>query len=228
MAPRESSITPRLFRFLAELSQHNDRNWFNANKQRYIDDVRDPLLRFIEGFAPKLAKISPNMVADPRPVGGSLFRIYRDTRFSRDKSPYKTHAGMSFRHLDGREVHGPVFYLHLEPGRVFTAAGMWHPPSDSIKQIRDAIAAHPERWKRATRGRGRALDEGSDSLKRPPRGFDADHPLVADLKRKSFTASANFTQKEACAPDFASRIARGCRSASPLMEFLTEAVGLDW
>ena len=220
-------ITPKTFRFLGELARHNDREWFNANKQRYLDEVRDPLLDLVEAFGPKLAKISPKLVADPRPVGGSLFRIYRDTRFSRDKSPYKTHAGMSFRHVDGREVAAPGFYLHIEPGRVFTAAGMWHPPSDSLKQVRDAIIAHPERWKRATRGRGRTLDDGGERLKRPPRGYDAEHPLLEDLKRKGFTVSTSFTQKQACAPDFLDQFAGACRRAVPLMEFLTEAVGLD-
>jgi uncharacterized protein (TIGR02453 family) len=225
MTATKSFVTQRTFRFLGELAQHNDRNWFNANKDRYIEEVRDPLLGFVEAFAPRLAKISANMVADPRPVGGSLFRIYRDTRFSRDKRPYKTHAGLSFRHIEGRNVHGPVFYLHLEPGSVFAAAGMWRPPSESMKQVRDAIVAHPDRWKRATRGR--ALDDG-DRLTRPPRGYDADHPLVEDLKRKGFTTSMRFSQKEASAPDFLNRFAKTCRQTAPLMEFLTGAVGLDW
>ncbi len=227
MPPARSTVTPRTFRFLSELARHNDRDWFNANKDRYIEEVRDPLLAFVAAFAPKLAKISHQMVADPRPVGGSLFRIYRDTRFSVDKRPYKTHAGLSFRHRSGREVHGPVFYLHLEPGTVFSAAGMWHPPSDSVKQVRDAIIAHPERWERATRGRSRALDDG-DRLVRPPRGYDLEHPLLEDLKRKSFTMSTRFTQKEACAPDFLNQFARACRQTAPLMEFLTDAVGLPW
>jgi uncharacterized protein (TIGR02453 family) len=227
MATAERYITPRTFRFLAELSRNNDREWFNANKERYLEEVRDPLLGLVAAFAPRLAKISPHMLADPRPVGGALFRIHRDTRFSKDKRPYKTHAGLSFRHVDGRDVHGPVFYLHLEPGMVFAAAGMWHPPSDAVKQVRDAIVAHPERWKRATRGATRALDDG-DRLKRAPRGYDPEHPLVEDLKRKGFTTSTRFTEKDACAPDFLSRFAQSCRRATPLMEFLTSAVGLKW
>ncbi len=222
-------ITPAIFRFLRELAQNNNREWFQSNKARYIEEVRDPLLAFIEDFAPRLGKISKNMLADPRPVGGSLFRIYRDTRFSRDKSPYKTHVGMSFRHVDGRDVHGPVFYLHLEPpGTVFSAAGMWHPSSETLGQVRDAIVAHPGRWKRALAARGVELDAGHDSLKRPPRGYDPEDPFVEDLKRKSFTASTTFTQKEACQADFPATFAKSCRQKSPLMEFLTNAVGLPW
>lgn len=224
----KSQITPAIFRFLKELAAHNDREWFNANKERYVSEVRDPLLRFVEDFGPRLARISKNMLADPRPVGGSLFRIYRDTRFSRDKRPYKTHAGLSFRHRDGRDVHGPVLYLHLEPGTVFMAAGMWHPDADTLRKVRDAIAEHPGRWKRVLASRGVDLDEGHEDLKRPPRGYDPEHPFVEDLKRRSFTSSRTFTQKEACAPDFPARFARACGQKAPLMEFLTHAVGLPW
>lgn len=223
-----NTITPQAFKFLKDLAAHNDREWFDANKQRYLDEVRDPLLQFVADFAPRLLEISEHMVADPRPVGGSLFRIHRDTRFSRDKRPYKTHAGLSFRHADGRDVHGPIFYLHLEPGAVFAAAGIWRPPSDPLSQVRDAIVAHPGRWKRVLRSRGLELDDGTDRLKRAPRGYDPEHPFADDLKRKSFTASTPFTQKEACASDFQGRFAKACRQKAPLMEFLTNAVGLPW
>jgi uncharacterized protein (TIGR02453 family) len=110
MSQTGNTITPRTFAFLRELARNNDRRWFEANRERYLSEVRDPLLRFVAAFGPRLTKISRHMAADPRPVGGSLFRIYRDTRFSREKTPYKTHAGMSFRHVGGRDVHGPVFY----------------------------------------------------------------------------------------------------------------------
>ena len=228
MAQAKRYVTPKMLRFLREIAENNNREWFTENKERYFEEVRDPLLDLIADVGPRLAKISPRIVADPRPVGGSLFRIYRDTRFSRDKRPYKTYAGMSFRHAEGRDTPAPGFYLHIEPGGVFTAAGMWHPASETAKQVRDAIVANPERWKRATRARGRALDEGGERLKRPPRGFDPEHPLVDDLKRKGFTMSRSFTQKEASSPEFLSEFANSCRRAAPLMEFLTNAVGLKW
>ena len=113
-------VTRELFRFLAELRHHNDRDWFNANKDRYLGEVRDPLLGFIAAIAPKLAAISPHIGADPRPSGGSLMRPYRDTRFARDKTPYKTNAALSFRLAPKRDVESPGYYLHLEPGMVFT------------------------------------------------------------------------------------------------------------
>jgi len=225
-AASTNPITPRLFRFLRELERNNEREWFNANKPRYLADVRDPLLAFIAAFAPELAKIAPEMVADPRPVGGSLFRIHRDTRFANDKSPYKTHAAMAFRHAAGKDVPSPAFYLHLGPGSVFAGAGIWHPMPDTLKQVRDAIVARPERWLRATRGKGSAaLDEDDERLSRPPRGYDAEHPLVEDLKRKSFTSGTSFSEKDACAPGFPGAFAKACRRATPLVAFLSEAVG---
>jgi uncharacterized protein (TIGR02453 family) len=225
-----STITPATFRFLSELARHNDRQWFAANKQRYIDDVRDPLLQFVAEFAPELAKISRHMVADPRPVGGSLFRIYRDTRFSRDKRPYKTQAGLSFRHAGGRDVHGPVFYLHLEPGGVFMAAGMWHPEPEALTKIRDAIVGKPKRWQQVLDTRALRLDAGheGDQLKRPPRGYDPEHRFVGDLKRKSFTAHTPFADADVCASNFQRKFAAACRQKVPLMEFLTSALGLPW
>lgn len=225
--PRRAYITPKLFRFFRELDQNNDREWFTAQRQRYHDEVRDPLLDLIEAFGSRLQKISPYLVADPRPLGGSLFRIYRDTRFARDKRPYKTHAGIHFRHVEAADVHAPGFYLHLEPGSVFAAAGMWRPDGEALLGIRRAMVTHPDRFKRAISRRGAKLDDG-ERLKRPPRGFDPEHPLVEDLKRKSFTASARFNQTQACAPDFLDRYARASQQAAPLMEFLARAVGLRW
>jgi uncharacterized protein (TIGR02453 family) len=219
-------VSARTFRFLRELAEHNERPWFEANKARYAAEVRDPLLRFVVAVGPKLAKVSRQIVADPRPVGGSLFRIHRDVRFSKDKSPYKTHAALSFRHSDGRERPAPGFYLHLAPGDVFAGAGLWHAPSDAVKQVRDAIVASPERWAKVVRAC--PLGDDEDTLKRAPRGYDPEHPFVADLRRQSFTSGVRFTQSQACSGDFVERFAGACRRAAPLMEFLARAVGVAW
>ena len=98
-------ISPALFDFLREFKANNERSWFEANKFRYHRDVREPMLDFIAAFRAPLADISPHFRADPRPSGGSLFRIYRDTRFSKDKSPYKTNAVAHFRHVAGKDAH---------------------------------------------------------------------------------------------------------------------------
>ena len=214
-----SFITPELFKFLRQLAKNNNREWFEKNKQRYIHDVRDPLCAFVEAVGPKLQRIHPDVVADPRPNGGSLFRIYRDTRFSKDKTPYKTSAALRF---PCGPKHSPVpgFYLGLEPGGAFAGAGIWHPRNDTLLALREAIDRDRTGWKKA---RKVGLDD-DDMLKRPPRGFDAEHPFIEDLKRKSFTASAGFSEQQACARDFPERFAKTCRGFKPLVDFLDAAV----
>lgn len=181
-------LSPELFRFLRELRENNNREWFQANRDRYEKGVRQPLLRFIAAFAAPLRQISSHLVADPRPLGGSLFRIYRDTRFSPDKSPYKTWAAMHFTHEDGNDVQAPGYYLHLEPGNIFAGSGLWHPDPVTLKKVRDVIVAKPLHWRRAISGKAfrRACRLEGDSLGRPPRGYDPDHPFIEDLKRRDF------------------------------------------
>ena len=215
---------PGFFDFLAELKENNSKEWFQANKDRYRKDVQEPLLAFISAFAEPLRSISPHFVADPRPSGGSMFRIYRDVRFSRDKSPYKVHAAAQFRHREGRDVHAPGFYLHLEPGNVFMGSGLWHPDGPTLNAIRSAIVEDPARWREVSEG----LELGGESLKRGPRGIDPDHPLIDDLKRKDFVCFVNTSQAAACRRGFLDSFIASCRSASPFVEFLTKAVDLEF
>ncbi|MAG35345.1 MAG: TIGR02453 family protein [Dehalococcoidia bacterium] len=223
-------FTPALFSFLRELRENNDREWFQVHKERYEGDVRDPLLRFIADFAPPLHEMSAHFVADPRPVGGSLFRIYRDVRFSKDKSPYKTQAAAQFRHERGKDVHAPGFYLHLEPEEVFAGAGIWHPDTKSLTKIRDTIVANPAAWQRITSDDEfqRLCTLSGDSLKRAPKGFDPDHPLIGDLKRKDFVTTTSFTEQDACSPDCIDQLAQSYRAAAPVVEFLTTSLGLPY
>ena len=225
VAIEEPSFSPALFAFLAELAEHNDREWFAANKARYVADVQEPALAFIEDVGLRLPEVSRHFVADPRTVGGSLFRIYRDTRFSPDKSPYKTHVGIQFRHERTRDVHAPGFYLHLEPGSVFMACGIWHPDRDALHAIRTAIASHPARWQAivdepAFRQRFRL---GGEALKRPPAGFDRAHPLIQELKRKDFIAIADLTESDVTGSGFLSRFLALCTEAAGLMRFLCDS-----
>jgi uncharacterized protein (TIGR02453 family) len=217
-------FTSELFDFLRQLKRHNDRDWFARNKSRYESVVRDPALLFISSFASYLAKLSPHFVADPRPTRGSLFRIYRDTRFSNDKLPFKTHIGIHFSHDSGKDAHAPVFYLHLEPDRPFAAAGVWHPDNVALTKIRSAIVREPDTWAKATR----KLELEGDSLARPPKGFPCDHPYIDDLKRKDFVASVALTQAQVCSATFLNDYAKACRTMLPLVEFTTKALGLKF
>jgi uncharacterized protein (TIGR02453 family) len=226
-AREATSFDPELFGFLADLKQHNDRDWFAANKARYEADVLEPALAFIEDFGYRLHDISPHFRADPRRVGGSLFRIHRDTRFSKDKSPYKTNIGMHFRHERAKDAHTPGYYLHLSPGEVFAGGGIWHPDTPTLTAIRQAIVDDPDRWSRATQ-LGEGLELGGDKLKRVPTGFDKEHPHAEDLKRKDYFAWVTLSEEAATAPRFLDRYTRVCASAAPLMRFLCDALALAY
>ena len=218
---------PALFRFLSDLQDNNTREWFQANKDRFEGDLKEPALRFIVDFGAPLHKISPHFRADPRPVGGSLFRIYRDVRFSKDKSPYKTHAGLHFRHEAGKDAYTPGFYLHLEPRGCLVGVGLWHPDNPTLKILRDAVVADPEAWRKAVENPAfkKHFTVTGDMLKRPPRGYDPDHPLVEVLKLKDFTALAPLTQKQVTSPGFIDEFAGLCRAGGPLVQWVCRALG---
>ena len=230
MVGKKGLITPELFQFFRELKENNDREWFKANKPRYESDVREPLLQFVMEFGLRLGEISSHFVADARRTGGSLFRIYRDTRFARDKSPYKIAAGIQFRHERAKDVHAPGFYLHLEPENAFMAMGLWHPDSKTATRIRSAIVDRPDEWKGIVTAPKllREFKLGGESLKRAPRGFDPNHPLLEDLKRKDFLIFKSLSEEETCEPRFINDFAGYCKLGAPFMRFLTQAVGLEW
>jgi uncharacterized protein (TIGR02453 family) len=214
-----------LFLFLVELKKNNNRNWFQANKARYEEHVKRPMLSFIEDFGPHLRRVHPRFVADPKPVGGSMFRIYRDIRFSEDKSPYKTQASAHFKHHKaGKDVHVPGFYLHLEPEKCFTASGIWHPDAPTLLAIRTAIVKRPDQWKKV---RKKILIEG-EKLSRPPKGFACDHPFIEDLKQKDFVTSSDLTEDQICSNEFMGELTVTYKKMLPLLEFLSTSLGLPW
>lgn len=219
-----------LFEFLVDLRLNNSRAWFDENRERFERDVRSPMLQFIEDFEKPLRKISKHFVADPRKSGGSMFRIHRDTRFSKNKAPYKTNTSAQFRHEAGKDVHAPGFYMHLEPGNVFLAAGLWRPDSDALRAIRERIGEDGTRWKRVSRSKkfSDMFNLEGDALKRPPRGFDADHPLIEDIKRKDFIAVREISQSAVTKKSFIDEVSGTYRAAAPFVKFLTEAQRLPF
>jgi uncharacterized protein (TIGR02453 family) len=227
---KQSHFTPEFFKFLRQLKRHNDRDWFQANKHRYEGDIQDPFLKFIEDFRPRLHKISPHFIADPRRSGGSLLRIYRDLRFRPDADPYKTMAAARFPHVAWKQAPAPGFYLHLESGTSFIACGLWHPDPETRNKITEAIVKSPAQWKKAVSGRKfkAACELSGAVMKRVPPGYDAEHPLAEDLKRKDFTAFTSFSDQEVCAPDFLDRVTHFVEAVAPLMKFLTSALLLPW
>lgn len=228
VTPEFAGFPAQTARFLSELAENNEREWFKANKHRYEAHVLEPALDFINAMEPRLEKISRHFVAIGKRTGGSLMRVYRDTRFSKNKTPYKTNVGIQFRHELGKDVHAPGFYVHIEPNNCFLGTGIWRPDSDALAAIRSYIAENSGSWKR-TRDARRFVAHfrlGGDRLKRPPRGYAADHPYIEDLKRKDFIAVSGFPIKAIRSPGFIDEVAARYATAKPLMRFLCAALNL--
>lgn len=216
-------ITPDLYQFLSDLSANNNRDWFNAHKDRYEQVYKEPLIQFITDFGPLLSQVSPVHQAVPKAQGGSLYRIYRDTRFSHNKLPYKTWAALRFRHASGQDGTAPGFYLHLAPGNTFVAMGLWHPERDALRAVRTAIDEAPETWhdtKRAVSG----LEWAGESLKRAPKGVDPAHPDIVDLRRKDFILMRRLQPDDVFRPDILPFTASVFEEGLPLVHFLMQAV----
>ncbi|HEX6221278.1 MAG TPA: TIGR02453 family protein, partial [Acidimicrobiia bacterium] len=213
--------------------ENNNKEWWEENKVRYVETIREPARDFIADFGDRLASISPHFAADTRTNGGSLMRPYRDMRFSRDKTPYKTNVGIQFRHKMGKDVHAPGFYLHIEPGQNFAGAGMWSPEARVARKIRLAIHDDPSGWEKAAHSK-QFTDDWSlsshdhDRLKRIPKELDSDHPFPDDLRLRSFSAGNRMTQKLVTSPDFADELIALFATAGPYTRFLCEAIGVEF
>ncbi len=218
------------FAFLGRLAANNRREWFQEHRQDYEDAVREPALRLIRAMQPHLAAISPHFVADARKSGGSLMRVHRDTRFSRDKTPYKTNIGIQFRHELGRDVHAPGFYLHISPAEVFVGVGIWHPAGDALARIRKAMDDEPQAWLtvRDDEQFSRWFELAGDSLKRPPRGYDREHPLIGDIKRKDFIGISHIQADLIVLEGLDRMLADYFAVGAPLMRFLCRALRIPF
>jgi len=225
-------FTNAMFDFLKELDANNNKPWWETNKQRYVEAIREPALDFIVDFGDRLREISPHFVADTRVNGGSLMRPFRDMRFS-NGVPYKTNVGIHFRHSAGKDVHAPGFYVHIEPGQNFAGAGMWHPETAIARRIRQAINDDPEGWGQAvhTPAFTDAWKVGGhveDRLKRVPKELDPDHPYPDDLRLKSFSAGTRVTQKLVTSADFSDELLKTFKKAGPYTRFICEAIGVPF
>jgi uncharacterized protein (TIGR02453 family) len=228
--PAFDGFHPQMIQFLDELASHNNRDWFAKNKPRYESDVLEPSLEFIEAMQKPLSAVSPHFVAVPKRVGGSLMRVYRDTRFAKDKTPYKTNVGIHFRHEKGKDVHAPGFYVHISPEECFVGCGIWHPDSKGLAKIRKTIHKDQAGWKRAAMGKAflSKFKMLGDSLKRPPKGYDAEHPLIAELKRKDFIASSDLDYDELFDKSVIKNVSARMKKAVPMMKFLCGALRLKF
>ena len=228
--PRYVGFEKASIEFLEQLTANNNREWFKANKERYDEQVLDVALRFIQSMQDPLAEFAPQFTAVPQRVGGSLMRVYRDTRFSHNKLPYKTNIGIQFRHQKAKDVHSPGYYVHIDPERVFVGVGMWRPDADSLRAIRERIVARPSEWKKAVGDAKfrRHYDLGGEALTRAPRGFDKNHELIEDIKRTSFIAVRDLDVEDSLKPQFQRTVEASFVAAAPFMKFLCKAVDVPF
>jgi uncharacterized protein (TIGR02453 family) len=224
---------PGALKFLRGLARHNDRDWFERHRAAYEAEVRDPLRALVEEIDVRLARIAPEITGDPR---RSIFRIHRDVRFSKDKSPYKTNAACQFYHQDaGRgagqdaEGAGAGLYFQIADGECFVAGGMWMPARPALEKIREAVAEDPEALDHIVRApsfrrRFGTLTEEA-MLSRLPRGYPESHPAARWLRYKSFTASRTLSEREVTSPRLAAMVERDFAALVPLVRWLNGAIG---
>lgn len=218
------------FEFLNKLKNNNDRDWFHEHKDDYETFIRTPALTFIANMSDDLANISPHFYAIPKKVGGSLMRVHRDVRFSKDKTPYKTNVGIQFRHAVGKDIHAPGFYLHIEENNCFVGVGIWRPDSAALGKIRERINLKEKQWLEASQDKKftKQFQLSGDSLKNPPRGYSKEHPLLTDLKRKDFIAISHLTDKAICSNQLKTQVINKFHTAEPLMKFLCQSLELNY
>ena len=225
------AFTQRALRFFRELARHNEKTWFEAHREEYESEVRQPMRKLIEDLDTRFAEFAPEIGGDSK---RSMFRINRDIRFSKDKSPYKTHAACWFHHRNAARSVGSEadagsagFYFHLEPGgRSMIGAGLWMPPRPQLNKLRDAIAKDAKGFDRMARSIPRRFggldDEGS--LKRMPRGYPEDHPAAKWLRFQSFTSGRTLTDAQVTNASLASLLAREYAALLPLVRWLNGAL----
>jgi uncharacterized protein (TIGR02453 family) len=224
---------PQALTFLRQIKRNNRRDWFAERKDVYERELLDPMRLFVEEMDVRLASFAPEIHGS---VKRSIFRIYRDTRFSKDKTPYKTHISCWFTHVRaghgvGAETHGAGagFYFHVEPGASLVAAGIWMPPRPSLLRIREHLAESSDAFEKTMNGRKfktrfSALSE-EKVLSRVPRGFAPDHPAAKWLRFCSFTVSGPLTDEQILSPKLPQQVEKDFVVLRPFVRWLNEALG---
>lgn len=226
-----SYFKPASLQFLTRLGNNNNKAWFNEHKDQYEALLRKPMQQLITDLQPDIEAISPHFRADPRTVGGSLYRIQRDARFSHDKSPYKTWQGARFYHERRRLQIVPLFYLHLQPGNCFLGGGLWHPEAPNIQKVRQFIADNPASWKAAAHApaitRRFTLDL-AEKLQRAPRGYDPNDPLIEDLKLRNWVYLRPLADEDITGPGLHRTLVKDFTTLAPFIDYLCAALDLEF
>jgi len=220
-SPRFSKET---LSFLTRLKRNNRREWFNARKDEYEHAVRAPMLAILDQLAVDMRSIAPELLVGPK----SMYRIYRDVRFSEDKKPYKTHVAASFWHRELGKGGGAGMYFHVEPDGVWIGGGIYHPEAPQLYRVREHLAANFRHFRSIVEAPAfkRALDGGleGERLQRVPRGFSKDHEAAEYLRYRQFLAGKEFPARFAADPRFYGGVLDVFRRIAPLIRFLNEAL----
>ena len=226
------AFTAETLRFFKQLAAHNNKEWFEAHRDDYETNVRAPMRELVEELDVRFARFAPEIGGDPK---RSMFRINRDIRFSKDKSPYKTNAGCWFHHRSASRKVGSEaaegsagFYFHLQPGKSFIGAGVWMPPRPQLNKLRSAIAEKPEGFVRMVQSLPKRFGGVSDesALKRMPRGYSEDHPAAKWLKYQSFTSGRSLTDAQVTSAKLPALLEREYEAMLPLVRWVNGAFGL--
>ena len=231
-APAFTGFSPAALQFLADLAANTDRTWFNPRKADYERLIKEPLEALCVALAERFEQRGIPLLSDPRK---SPFRIYRDTRFSKDKSPYKTHVAANFPWIARGEqlasarssdpdAHANGGYFHFQPGSMYVGGGMWHPSPERLTAFRRAVVDEPERVKTALEDPGFVGwfggIESHETLKRVPSGYPADHPLADLLRQKDVVFGKELSDRDVLAPGLPDLLADAFASALPAFRFL--------
>ena len=220
-----SPFTPKTLSFLRALKRNNRREWFQPRKEEYEKYVRTPMVALLERLAGDPRTFAPELIADPKV---SLFRVYRDTRFSNDKTPYKTHAAARFPLRGVPRGEGAGLYFEIAPGWVWMGGGMYMPTTADLHDIRAQIAAsHPRGLHKVVTASAftRAVGElTGDRLTRVPLGYPKDHPAAHYLQFKQFLGSCEYEASLATSPRFYPELLKVFRAVAPLVQFLNRAI----
>ena len=235
LAPMSDAVLrPAALTFLRGLARNNRKPWFEARREVYERELRTPFRALVEEMDVRLARVAPEFIGDPR---RSMFRIHRDVRFSRDKSPYKTNAACHFFHRDARHGAGQDaegasagFYFQLQPGMTFAAAGIWMPPRSALAKIREALADDLDGFEEIVRARAfkravGSLDEEA-MLTRMPRGYAPDHPAAEWLRFQSFTVTKPFADRDGLGSGLPERLEKAFIPMLPFVRWLNAAMSL--
>jgi uncharacterized protein (TIGR02453 family) len=225
-----TSLPTESLRFLDDLAKHNDKRWFEANRDRCEHDLMTPARALVARFCEEIASEFPHITGSTNAAGGSLTRLHRDVRFSTDKRPFHTHIGMRFWHRRGPKAEVPGFFLRVDATHVLMGTGLHQPEPPVLQRIRRAIDRDQRAWERAACDKAFRRTWGGlegESLKRVPAPFPVDHPFADDLKRKDFTAFIRLPAAAATKAEFVKVAVRSWKDSKPLMSFLCRAMNLD-